>query len=207
MSILFFDTETSGLYNKKLAPDDPNQAHLMEIGAVLTSDYDPTNPEHSLQVLSHLSCYVTVPETTIVHPKAFAATGLSVAKVNTEGIPLADVLRDFSKLVYDADTIAGHNLDFDINIMDVAYRLAKLPEYFLHIEGAAGLDNFVKYDTMRESVDICKLPGRYGYKWPKLIEAYQILVDTNGFEDAHSALADIKATIEIYKALKDRVPM
>ena len=36
--ILFFDTETSGFIRKALSPDDPEQAWVIQIGALLATE-------------------------------------------------------------------------------------------------------------------------------------------------------------------------
>lgn len=56
---------------------------------------------------------------------------------------------------------------------------------------------------MLESVDLCKLPGRYpgNYKWPKLIELHNHLFGCD-FEGAHDALDDVKATVKCFFELK-----
>ena len=55
--------------------------------------------------------------------------------------------------------------------------------------------------TMKSSTDFCKLPGKYGYKWPTLQELYKILFG-EGFGNAHNSLSDIQATKKCYFKLK-----
>jgi DNA polymerase III epsilon subunit-like protein len=65
--------------------------------------------------------------------------------------------------------------------------------------------NKPRFCTMKEAVDHCKLPNpkRPGtYKWPSLQEAYQILIDSKGFSGAHDAMADARATYELYRVLR-----
>ena len=57
--------------------------------------------------------------------------------------------------------------------------------------------------TMQSTVDFCAIPGKYGYKFPKLQELYKKLFG-NEFEDAHNALSDIRATLKCYLELKKR---
>ena len=56
--------------------------------------------------------------------------------------------------------------------------------------------------TMESSTDYCKIPGYYGYKWPKLDELYVRLFGTH-FDDAHNSLADIRATYECFWRMRD----
>lgn len=58
-------------------------------------------------------------------------------------------------------------------------------------------------DTMVAATDYCKIPGVYGYKWPKLIELHRKLFGCD-FEDAHDAMADITATKKCFFEMKRR---
>ena len=46
---------------------------------------------------------------------------------------------------------------------------------------------------MQASTNYCRLPGPYGYKWPKLSELH-IKLFGEDFDEAHNASADINAT-------------
>jgi DNA polymerase-3 subunit epsilon len=55
---------------------------------------------------------------------------------------------------------------------------------------------------MQKSTDYCKLPGRYGYKWPTLSELHITLFGKD-FEDAHNAMGDVIATENCFWKLRD----
>lgn len=46
---------------------------------------------------------------------------------------------------------------------------------------------------MQASTDLCRLPGPYGFKWPKLSELHYKLFGFD-FKEAHDASVDINAT-------------
>ncbi len=50
-----------------------------------------------------------------------------------------------------------------------------------------------KLCTMKVSTDYCRIPGPYGYKWPKLSELH-IKLFGRDFDEAHDASVDINAT-------------
>ena len=50
---------------------------------------------------------------------------------------------------------------------------------------------------MLNSIDICKIKGKYGYKYPKLEELYKYFFGCN-FDGAHDAQEDIRATLRCY---------
>jgi DNA polymerase III epsilon subunit-like protein len=95
-----------------------------------------------------------------------------------------------------ADILVGHNIGFDVNMMLTATLR----------EGGKGINlKKPRFCTMKEAVSHCKLPNpkRPGtYKWPTLQEAYQILIDSKGFSGAHDAMADARATYELYRVLR-----
>lgn len=57
--------------------------------------------------------------------------------------------------------------------------------------------------TMQASTDYCRLPGRYGYKWPTLDELYVHLFGM-GFDGAHDARIDACACACCFFELKNR---
>jgi DNA polymerase III epsilon subunit-like protein len=54
---------------------------------------------------------------------------------------------------------------------------------------------------MQSSTDFCRLPGRYGFKWPTLQELHGILFG-EPMEGAHRALSDVRACARCYGELK-----
>ena len=57
--------------------------------------------------------------------------------------------------------------------------------------------------TMIASKNFCEIPGKYGFKWPKLSELY-IKLFGEDFEEAHNASADIEATAKCFWKLMDK---
>ena len=64
------------------------------------------------------------------------------------------------------------------------------------------LANKYKICTMKESTNYCKIPGKYGYKWPSLSELFYKLFQTN-FNESHNAEYDIKATFKCFWKLRN----
>jgi exonuclease RNase T and DNA polymerase III len=76
----------------------------------------------------------------------------------------------------------------------------------LHIVGAEyvrlGYDSRIMFArptlcTMQATIQYCNIPGRFGPKWPKLMELYTKLFGQE-FDGAHDAMADIVATKECF---------
>ncbi|MEI7596759.1 MAG: hypothetical protein WCK02_13495 [Bacteroidota bacterium] len=56
---------------------------------------------------------------------------------------------------------------------------------------------------MNASTNYCRIPGPYGFKWPKLSELHVKLFGVD-FEEAHNAAADINATAKCFWAMREK---
>ena len=173
---LFFDTETTGLPLVWRAPleDLDNWPRLVQLAWLLTD-------ENGKEVKS--TNRIIKPEGFIIPAEAAAVHGISTAQAKKEGILLNTALKEFSQAVDEAKILVAHNMSFDEKIMG-AELLRKKYQHKLFERP--------KICTMLSSTDYCKIQNDFGYKWPKLIELHQKLFDEE-FENAHDALADVKA--------------
>jgi len=183
---LIYDTETTGFPNFKAPSSAPDQPHLVQLACILAEgDYI----DHTWSTI--VKCPIPV------DPSAFAVHGISMERSQEEGIDLIDALGIFGGMMYKADRVIAHNTNFDTKIMKIAF-------------AKAGIDSIVlmrkkRFCTMFSLTNHLKLPspsGR-GYKWPKLIEAYTALVDSEGFQNAHQADADALACFKVLRAIEE----
>lgn len=188
--ILVFDTETTGKANFKLAYNHPTQPHLLQLGAVLLDVVE----RRELAKISIL----TLPDLWMaIDPGAESTHGISTEVCAQYGVPSTAVYLLFNNLVRQADRIVCHNAAFDVMVMRaLGSRLEK-------IDRLKDADIFC---TMRAMTPVCKPPGPYGDKWPKLAEAYAHIMDGAAFEGAHDALSDVLPTIELYYYLMEYYP-
>ena len=103
-------------------------------------------------------------------------------------------------LIYDIvllkPTLIAHNINFDRPVVATLLHRCGAP-----LEDISTFRNLSGRCTMLESTSICKIPARRGgYKWPKLCEAYKHFTGQE-MQNAHDALADVRACIEIFKSL------
>ena len=174
---LFFDTETTGLPKNWKAPvtDFNNWPRMVQIAWILCDSKGNRMATGD---------YIIKPENFTIPYDASKIHGISTEKAIREGENLEIVLTEFNSLVEKADFIVAHNISFDEKIVG-AELLRKAVKSVFQIKR--------KLCTMQASTNYCKLPGPYGYKWPKLSELHIKLFGVD-FEEAHNAFVDINAT-------------
>jgi DNA polymerase III subunit epsilon len=184
---LFFDTETTGLPRNYKAPvsDITNWPRMVQIAWQV---YDMEGNYIESQD------FIIKPEGYRIPAEASKIHGISTERAIEEGHDLSEVLNNFNRQLNEADTLVAHNINFDEKILGAEF-------YRKSIDNR--LNSISKICTMKSSSDYCKIPGQYGYKWPKLSELHQVLFGT-GFEEAHNAAADITATVKCFWKLREK---
>ncbi|MGL6037296.1 MAG: DNA polymerase III subunit alpha, partial [Soonwooa sp.] len=134
--------------------------------------------------------YIIKPEGYDIPFNATRIHGISTKMAQEEGQDLKEVLEEFKAVLERSKVGAGHNVEFDYNIVGAEF-------YRKEIEDK--LQALPKADTMHLGTDFCKLGGgRNGrYKSPKLGELYEKLYGTS-FDEAHNAAADVNATAQVF---------
>lgn len=182
---LFFDTETTGVpidYNAP-ASDTRNWPRLVQLGWILTNkNGDILNQGNE----------IVYPNGFVIPDSAANVHGITTEKARQIGKPLRDVITAFLNDVKQSRYLVGHNISFDQRV--VGAELYRLGETDI-------VSNMQSICTMKTTVDFCKIPGRYGCKYPQLQELYTKLFGCK-FEDAHDAMADITATKKCFFELK-----
>lgn len=189
----FFDTETTGLWNKKLAITHTAQPHIVQLATLVTDSCG--NEVTSFNRIIKPQGYTTI------DPGAFEVHGITFERAMDEGIDRRLVLDEWRDLVRPTHMLIAHNKEFDLKLMEIAMRR----EYNDVKQSYRYKKQFC---TMKTYTDICKLPPtdrmlQYGfntYKSPKLQEAYKHVFGEE-FEDAHDAMADVRACAKIFFAL------
>ena len=179
---LFFDTETTGIPNDYKAPctNTDNWPRLIQLGWLLT--------DAAGRILSEGN-HIVRPDGFEIPKAASDVHGITTEFALENGKPLLDVIFAFGADLNQADCMVGHNLDYDLHIVGAEYvRL--------------GYDSRIMFArptlcTMQATIQFCNIPGRFGPKWPKLMELYTKLFGQE-FDGAHDAMADIVATKECF---------
>lgn len=193
--ILFFDTETTGKTDFKLAYDHPSQPNLCQIGYRVCN----IHTRAVIYELGHLVDSTKLPEWKGIEEGAAEVHKITEESLVEHGISVDASYRSFHRWASKCSVVVAHNKSFDISVMQC---FAKRAGYNPDLFGA----DIQTYCTMHNTTAICKIPNAkgYGFKWPKLSECYAKLVDERGFEDAHNALADVNACAAIFWKLVDK---
>lgn len=186
MKILFFDTETNGLPKdwKASYTEVDNWPRIIQLAWIVVTI-------NALGVVER-----TEPKVHLIKPDGWLPSefaeehGLTLDLLEAEGKPIAEVLEQFSADLSECEAIGAHNLSFDHRITWAeVIRLGKEPQ-----------SGKIKICTMQKSTNVCKIPGKRGYKWPTLDELHRHFFQ-EGFDGAHDAANDIKATVDCFQCL------
>ena len=182
---LVFDTETSGLWRDAESVDSPSQPHLVQLAARLYID---------TRAVSQMSVLIQ-PEGWSIEPAAETVHGISEARCHRYGVPLISALSLFMGLAVTAERIIAHNVHFDRKVIEASV---------LRAGGNATRWRSLSsrlFCTQQESTDLCRLPGKYDWKWPSLEEAHRHFYPDVPFTAQHEGLADVAACKRIYDGI------
>jgi len=184
---LFFDVETNGMPRNWKAPvtQISNWPRMVQIGWIL---YDAEGNE--LRRNDH----IIKPDGWTISASTTAVHGISTARAKSEGVDIDLALNEFRAQITEAEYLVAHNISFDTNVVGAE---------FLRQNNDNPIPEKEQICTMHSSTNFCKIPGKYGYKWPKLEELHRKLFG-KGFENAHNAAADIEATAACFWELRKR---
>lgn len=101
-----------------------------------------------------------------------------------KGIPIREVLENFSQVVDNSTYLLAFNMQYNFNAVAAAFFREKIEHRMFQTE---------RFCIMKESTYFCKIPGRNGkFKWPKLQELHLKLYGEK-YENPNRADADAEA--------------
>ena len=178
MTVFVFDVETTAKPDFKLPADHPDQPYICEVAALLMDG--PGSVIGELDTLIKPDGWLIDPETEGIH-------GISAEMCEVDGRPIEEVLVELTKLMDQADVVAGYSVDFDLKMYRGACRRASMDDRYAVVKDK-------RFDVMRVCKPLCKLPPtarmrqKRGFKLPKLVEAVEILLE-HDHKGAHRAMA------------------
>lgn len=189
MPILYYDSETSDVFDKKRPEIQPR---IASIAAVLFSD----DGKHEVG-----SFYGLIqPDGWTMNKQASQVNGLTNEFLAENGMPGEGVLLHFLLLFNSARLAIAFNSAFDNKVIEY--------EVKTRLNGKLTQPPFDTGKTrcaMMAASACMKMPNRFGYAgfaWPKLDEAYFWMFKKQ-MEGAHNALNDVRATAWLSFAMRD----
>lgn len=197
MKILFYDKETSGLPLFSEPSTDPRQPHICQLGALLVDS-------ESRKVIQSLDL-IAKPDGWIIPDEVAAIHGITTEHARQVGVDEQILVIALLDLWRACDLRVGHNESFDARIQRIAIKRF-LDDDDLADEWKAG-ESACTANMATPIMKMAATPkmvasGRRYPKKPKLIEAYEHFMG-NPMEEAHTAMADARACMEVYFAIKD----
>lgn len=192
MSVLIFDTETTGFLVKDLDPTHSEQPDVVQLAALL---YDGGGRE--VAALSTL-----VQPSKPIAPGAFKAHGISSEIASSHGVTPLEAMTMFAGMLKNAKVIVAHNLEFDAKVMLAAWHRTFGEDF------RTALVDKRAFCTMKAMTNIAKIMHarpRHAkdYKWPKLSECVEFLFGEK-LLGAHDALVDARACARVYFEIQAR---
>lgn len=192
MSVLFYDTETTGVPEKYLPIEDERQPHIVQIAGFLSADDG-----------KEMSCLnlMTRPAGWVIPDAAAAVHGITTETALKFGMSEKWAVIALISMGLQADMICGHNVAFDDEMLEIAVKRFGIPDdVWLKFKGKP------RYCTADHSTDLVNIPPTQrmietGYgnkpKRPKLIEAYKHFFGEE-FDGAHDAMVDVRACARVF---------
>ncbi len=183
---LFFDTETTGLPRNWKAPvtDFNNWPRMVQI-AWIHFDKDGNKLD--------AKNFIIQPEGYAIPADVSRIHGITTERAKREGQDLEFVITLFNEQIEKTKFLVAHNIGFDEKIVGAEFIRKNIQSSFLLKQ---------RICTMNSSTNFCRIPGPYGFKWPKLSELhYKLFGET--FEEAHNAAADIEATARCFWKMRE----
>jgi DNA polymerase-3 subunit epsilon len=190
---LFLDTETTGLPLRRGRPAAQigNWPRLVQVAWLLTDTNGQELAAHS---------FIIRPNGFVIPDDAVRVHGITTEIARRRGVDVRSALDALSQDLARARLLIAHNVDFDNGVVGAEFYRAGWREN--------PLDALARYCTMRETTDVCRIPGgRWGqrtrspalrgWKWPTLDELHYHLFG-HGLQSSHEALADARACARCY---------
>lgn len=184
---IFFDTETNGkILDWKETPKQVDKfPRITQLGYQV---YDKDQ-----KLIKEVNKLILPDGWEIPKEPFFIENGHSTERNLEFGVPIDGVMQEFIKDLLKCEIMIAHNIAFDHPV--VCAELIRL-----NLKSDKKLKKFC---TMKSTTNILKLSGKYGYKWPTLIELNNYLFNTS-FDGAHDAMADVTATANCFFELLKR---
>ena len=185
MQYVIIDTETSGLFDFAKPADAEGQPRMAALGIILL---------HEDLSVSSEQLYFIKPDGWKMSVEAGAVNRLTDEILAETGVPVAEALNAYAKLVDEGFVIVAFNAQFDTKVLRGEMRRAGIDDRFERTPNIC---------LMRALTDVCRIPKKKGggFKFPKLAEACAHFKIEQ--PEAHGALTDARSAMRLLLAMKE----
>jgi DNA polymerase III subunit epsilon len=185
LMLLFIDSETTGLPDFNKRASDPSQPHMVQLAAMLCEPTGEIREAHNV---------IIKPDGWTISDEVADIHGIDHELAMRVGIPEACAAELLWQMLKRQTLLVAHNVQFDKFLSRIACRRYGL----LSDAEDAWWKAMPQFCTMRETTEICQLPGgRGGFKWPKLEEAHEIIFGEKPVK-SHDAMEDLLSCKRLY---------
>jgi DNA polymerase III epsilon subunit-like protein len=212
MKLLVFDTETTGLIKTSISADT---LHLLPIIVQFSYIIYDTEEQDIKVSRDHI---IKVPEGVIIPEESIQFHKITNEISEKKGVSLNEVLNEFFAHLRTSDTLIGHNIEFDINMIKIELlryinNSAVLGDHLtLCKQNLHYLSNFQNvYCTLKSTIQFCNITsiskmGKPYLKFPRLVELHQKLFNTVP-KNLHNSFNDILVTLRCFMKFKYEVDL
>lgn len=197
MTIVFWDTETTGFPRPSLPLDHESQPYIVQLAAQLC--------ENDGKVISSINLIIN--NGVEIPKEASEIHGITTEKAKQFGVPPAIALHLFRGMLKNCDLIVAHNLKFDEIVTRIQFSRYKGS---MRYHGSDDAWICAKSCTMETATPIVNLPPtpkmlKAGFNRPKSPKLEECIKHFFGEElkGAHDAMIDVEACKRIYLHMRD----
>lgn len=208
MRILVFDTETTGLSRSKFVTmrDIDNWPYIVQFSYLIYN----TETQKMEKMVDHI---IKVPPQIEISKENAEIHGITKEMTQELGTNILPVLRQFTEELAKVDLVAGHNIEFDLNMIKAEYyrfikNCAFENEQKQYLQDVTNHRKFGKYYcTMQESIALCNIKatrknGAEYVKFPKLSELHSHLYSGCVPNNLHNSLNDVIVCLRCFYKMK-----
>lgn len=191
MSILVFDTETTGLLPKgKSLKNDVLHLfpHIVQFSYII---YEIK----SNQIIKMRDFIIKLPSEVTISTESIKIHGITNEISQREGVNIENVIDEFIEDFTKVNMIVAHNISFDLMVLRAdIMRMMGTSDIYTEFEKSLNVSKKL-YCTMQESIDVCNIKayykdGREYVKFPKLSELHEKLFQTIP-QNLHNSMNDV----------------
>lgn len=188
--VMFLDTETTGVVDMRTPYDNlEDWPHIVQLSYALIQINFNKDGASLVKTLKKVNTYVN-PGDVPFDAEAVSITGISKELVQSQGNSPSEVYPEFVQDFLSCSLVVAYNHVFDMKMLKAELLRLKIDQH-LRVKPWV--------DPMFHGTQICKIPGKRGYKWPKLEELFNKVSDSAKYNISfHNSWDDVRALYRVF---------